>query len=78
MESMSQKWVPFKIDLILGKRKKSQGARLGEYRGVSKLQCSFLRETDQYSGLCEQERYRDGASIRGLPKSSVSCHALIS
>ena len=34
MESMSEKWVPFKIDLILGKRKKSQGARSGEYRGV--------------------------------------------
>ena len=34
MESMSEKWVPFKIDLILGKRKKSQGVRLGEYRGV--------------------------------------------
>ena len=34
MESMSEKWVPFKIDLILGKRKESQGARSGEYRGV--------------------------------------------
>ena len=34
MESMSEKWLPFKIDLILGKRKKSQGARSGEYRGV--------------------------------------------
>ena len=35
MESMSEKWVPFKIDLILEKRKKSQGARSEEYREVS-------------------------------------------
>ena len=34
MESMSEKWLPLKIDWILGKRKKSQGARSGEYRGV--------------------------------------------
>ena len=44
--------------------------------GIPKLQCSFLQETDQYSGLCDQERYRDGASMRGLPKDSTSCHAL--
>ena len=44
---------------------------------VPKLQCSFLRETDEYSGLCEQERYRDGAPMRGLPKGFASCHALI-
>ena len=31
MESMSKKWVFFKTDLILGKRKKSHRARLGEY-----------------------------------------------
>ena len=30
MELMSEKWVPFRTDLILGKRKKSHGARLGE------------------------------------------------
>ena len=45
--------------------------------GAPKLQCFFLRETDKYSGLCEQERYRDGALMRGLTKSSASCHALI-
>ena len=44
--------------------------------GIPKLQCSFLQETDQYSGLCDQERYRDGASMRELPKDSTSCHAL--
>ena len=44
---------------------------------VPKLQCFFLRETDEYSGLCEQERYRDGAPMRGLPKGSASCQALI-
>ena len=77
MESMSQKWVPFGTDLILGKRKKSHGVRSGEYEGVPKLQCFFLRESDEYSGLCEQERYRDGAPMRGLPKGCASCHALI-
>ena len=67
MESMSQKWVLFRTYLILGKRKKSHRARLGEYEGIPKLQCSF-RKTDQYSGLRDQERYRDGASMRELPK----------
>ena len=56
---------------------KSHGARSGEYGGVPKLQCSFLQETDKYSGMCEQERYRDGAPMRWLPKGSASCHALI-
>ena len=45
--------------------------------GVPKLQCFFLRDTDKYSELYEQERYRDGASMRRLPKGSASCHALI-
>ena len=45
--------------------------------GVPKLQCFFLRETNEYSGLCKQERYRDGAPMRGLLKDSASCHALI-
>ena len=49
----------------------------GNMGGVPKLQCSFLQETDKYSGLCEQERYRDGAPMRWLPKGSASCHALI-
>ena len=74
---MSEKWVPFKTDLILEKRKKSHGARSGKYGGVPKLQCFFLRKTNEYSGLCEQERYRYGAPMRGLPKGSASCHALI-
>ena len=56
MESMSKKWLPFRTDLILGKRKKSHGAS---------------------SGLCEQERYCDGAYVRGLLKGSASYHALI-
>ena len=77
MESMSEKWVPFRTDLIFGKRKKLHGARSWEYGGIPKLQCSFLQETDKYSGLCEQERYRDGAPMRWLPKGSTSCHALI-
>ena len=71
MESMSEKWVSFRTDLILGKSKKSQGARLGEYGGVPKLQCSFLQEPDKYSGLCKQECYCDGASIHGLTKGSA-------
>ena len=63
--------------LDLKEEKKSHGARLGEYGGVPKLQCFFLRETDEYSGLCEQERYRDGAPMGGLSKGFASCHALI-
>ena len=43
--------------------------------GIPKFQCSF-RKTDQYSGLCDQEHYRDRASMRELPKDSTSCHAL--
>ena len=55
----------------------SRGARSGEYGGVPKLQCSFLQETDKCSELCEQERYRDGAPMRWLPKGFASSHALI-
>ena len=53
------------------------GPDRGNMGGVPKLQCSFLQETDKYAGLCEQERYRDGAPMRWLPKGSASCHALI-
>ena len=77
MELMSENWVSFRTDLILGKRKKLHGARSGQYGGVLKLQCFFLRKTDKYSGLCEQERNCDGAPMRGLPKDSASCHSLI-
>ena len=44
--------------------------------GIPKLQCSFLQETDQYSGLCDQEHYCDGASMHEFPKDSTTCHAL--
>ena len=44
------------------------GPDRGNMGGIPKLQCSFLQETDKYSGLCEQERYRDGAPMRWLPK----------
>ena len=85
---MSEKWVPFRTDLILGKRRKKKrkkergekshtGPDRGNIWDVPKLQRLFLRETDEYSGLCEHERYRDGAPMRGLPKGSDSCHALI-
>ena len=37
---------------------------MGEFGGIPKLQCSFLQETDEFSGLCKQERYRDGESMR--------------
>ena len=77
MESMSEKWIPFRTNLILGKRKKSHRARSREYGDVRKFQCFFWRETDEYSRLCEQERYRDGASMRELFKGSSSCYALI-
>ena len=69
MELMSEKWVLFRTDWILGKRRKSQWARSEEYGGVPKLQCSFLQETDEYLGLCEQEHYRDGATMGGFPKA---------
>ena len=77
MESMSEKWVPFRTDLILERRKGDIGPDRGNMGGVPKLQSSFLQETDKYSVLCEQERYRDGAPMRWLPKDSASCHALI-
>ena len=35
------------------------GPDRGNMGGVPKLQCSFLQETDKYSGLCEQEHYCD-------------------
>ena len=53
------------------------GPDRGNMGGVSKLQCFFLQETDKYSGMCEQERYRDRALMRWLPKGSASCHPLI-
>ena len=74
---MSEKWVPFQTDLILEKRKKSHVAKWGNMGGFPKLQCFFLQETDKYSGLCEQECYRDGAPLRWFPKGSASCHAPI-
>ena len=56
----------------LGEEEKVTWGKIG---GI--LQCSFLQETDKYSGLCKQERYRDGAPMRCLPKGSASCDALI-
>ena len=62
----------------LREEKKVTRGQIGEiWGGVPKLQYFFLRETDEYSGLCEQERYRDGAPMRGLPKGSASFHVLI-
>ena len=46
MESMSEKWVPFRTDLILRKGKNHMGPDRGNMGGASKLQCSFLQETD--------------------------------
>ena len=76
MESMSEIWISFGTDFILGKRKKSDGGQIGKYGGVPKLQCFFLRKTDDYSGLYEQMHYRDGAPMPGFPKGSASCHTL--
>ena len=53
------------------------GPDRGNMGSVPKLQCSFLQKTDKYSGLCKQERYRDGAPMHWFPKGSTSCHALI-
>ena len=39
----------------LGEKEKVTGTILGKYGGVSRLQCSFVQETDKYSELCEQE-----------------------
>ena len=65
MQSMSENWALFRTDLILGKRKKSQELRSRKYGGVPKLKYFFLQETDKYSELCKQQRYHDGASMRG-------------
>ena len=32
----------------LGEKEKVTGPRLGKYRGVPRLQCSFVQETDEY------------------------------
>ena len=48
------------------------GPDWGNMGAVPKLQCFFLRETDEYSELCEQD-----APMRGLPKGPASCHVLI-
>ena len=53
------------------------GPDRGNMGGVPKLQCSFLQEIDKCLGMCEQERYRDGAPIRWPPKGSTFCHTLI-
>ena len=63
--------------LDLREDKKVIRARSGKYGGVPKLQCFFLQKNDEYSGLCEQERYHDGAPMCELPKGSASCHTLI-
>ena len=64
MESTSEKCF-FKNRCDLGEEEKAtEGHIRGIWGGVPKLQCSFLRETDEYSGLCEQELYCDGASMR--------------
>ena len=62
----------------LGKEEKVTGTISGECRMCSKVAMSFLQEIDEYSRLCEQEHYCDGASMCGLSKGSASCHALIS
>ena len=62
----------------LGEEEKSQRPNWGNMESVPKLKCSFLRETDEYSELCKQKRYRDEASMLGFPEGSTSCPALIS
>ena len=47
------------------------GPDWGNMGGVPKLQCFFLQETDEYSGLCEQKCYHDGASCMDFLKAPL-------
>ena len=67
----------FRNKFDLREEKKVTRGQIGKIWGCFKVAMFFLRETDEYSGLYEQECYRDGAPMRGLPKGSTSCHALI-
>ena len=63
----------------LRKEKKVKWGQIGEYEGVPKLKCFFLRET---TGLCEQERLLRGsvlvwASQRLFPKSKVKVMLIV-
>ena len=60
--------------------RKDKKVRLGKIGGIwgvfQSCIVSFFEKLPNTQG-CKQERYRDGAPMRGLPKDSASCHTLI-
>ena len=75
MESMSEKWVLLRTDLILGKRKKSHGARSGEYGGVFQNYNVSKKLTNTQGCVIRSVIVMERLCV-GFPKRSASCHAL--
>ena len=76
MELMSEKWVLFRTDLILGKRKKSHGARSGEYVGVfQNCNVPFEKLTNTQGCMIRSIIVMERPCV-SFPKRSASCHAL--
>ena len=72
MESMSEKRVPFRTDLILGKRKKSHGARSGEYGECSKsCNVSFCEKLTNTQGCVSRSVIVVERQCVGFPKAPL-------
>ena len=63
ISSMSSKCLPFNISFIFGNRKKSRGARSGEYAGYSNTVICLVAKNSSQTVPCEQVHCHNARSM---------------